>query len=220
MTYIAASADSAILDSWRTSLGQSAAMIETRNFDLLADCVASLRPRLVLLDLRLLRSSRAKAIVELRKLHSQMAIVAFVENTNDEQELALLRAGVRGVCRLDLSGEALVKVVASVSKGEVWVRRALVAKLLETLSTDPHETADHPLSELGVLTPREIEIVQLIGTGSSNKKIAQRLAITERTVKGHLTTIFRKTGTVDRVKLALLIARRHRLALLPSRTIF
>ena len=59
------------------------------------------------------------------------------------------------------------------------------------------------------LTDREREIARLIGQGSSNKRIALQLAIAERTVKAHLTEIFRKTGAVDRVKLALMVSRRH-----------
>jgi DNA-binding NarL/FixJ family response regulator len=99
--------------------------------------------------------------------------------------------------------------VNAVLQGELWIRRALVPKLLEGLQGDRNSAATGCTGRFSVLTPREIEIAGLIGQGVSNKRIARHLAIAEQTVKGHLTAIFRKIGVVDRTKLALLLAHRH-----------
>jgi two-component system NarL family response regulator len=115
---------------------------------------------------------------------------------------------VRGVCPLDATVDVLVRAVGIVLQGELWIRRALVAKLVDSLVAKDGD-ASGATGRFAILTPREIEIARLIGQGASNKRIARHLAITERTVKGHLTAIFRKTGAVDRLTLALLIARRH-----------
>ena len=93
--------------------------------------------------------------------------------------------------------------------GELWIRRGLVPKLVDSLTADHEDTMNGATGRFAVLTPREIEIARLIGQGASNKGIARQLSITERTVKAHLTMIFRKTGVEDRVKLALMVSRRH-----------
>ncbi len=92
-------------------------------------------------------------------------------------------------------------------QGEVWVKRNLVPHLIGELARltrlRTKDSAGHE-TRLGSLTPREREVVLLIGEGVNNKKIASRLMITEHTVKAHLTTIFRKLGLSGRVQLALL----------------
>jgi two-component system NarL family response regulator len=68
---------------------------------------------------------------------------------------------------------------------------------------------DGLIERLAYLTEREQEIAALVGSGGTNKQIAKQLAISERTVKAHLTEIFRKLGIADRLKLALLLATTH-----------
>jgi DNA-binding NarL/FixJ family response regulator len=137
-----------------------------------------------------------------------MRVILLADDLDEDQEIALFRSGVRGVCGLDTSADVLTRVVASVLQGELWIRRALVAKLVESFA-DSRIDATGATGRFAVLTPRETEIARLIAEGASNKRIARHLVITERTVKGHLTAIFRKTGVDDRLTLALLIARRH-----------
>jgi DNA-binding NarL/FixJ family response regulator len=207
--FVIASADAEKLDRWRAALGERAAVVEIRSAEALAECFARLQPELALLDLRLISANAGRTIVELRKASSGTRVVALTDGLEDEQELGLFRAGVRGVCARDTAANALGRVVSTVLQGELWIRRALVAKLVDSLMRPEPTVASGATGRFTVLTPREIEIVRLIGQGASNKRIARHLAITERTVKGHLTTIFRKTGAVDRLTLALLIARRH-----------
>jgi DNA-binding NarL/FixJ family response regulator len=206
--YVLASAESDLLDAWRAVLGDRAALVEIRRFDGLRECLARLAPQLLLLDLRLARAGVALGIAQLLKVSPATRIVAFSHQRGEDHELELFRAGVRGVCALGLSRETLAKAVSAVLRGEIWIRRAILPKLCESLAADRSESTG-VTGRFSVLTPREIEIARLIGQGASNKRIARHLAITEQTVKGHLTTIFRKTGVVDRVKLALLVARRH-----------
>jgi DNA-binding NarL/FixJ family response regulator len=81
--------------------------------------------------------------------------------------------------------------------------------LLDNITLVPGNVATGSTGRFAILTPREVEITRLIAQGERNKHIARYLAITERTVKNHLTAIFRKIGVVDRVKLAVLAARRR-----------
>jgi DNA-binding NarL/FixJ family response regulator len=183
-------------------------LIEIRRSDALCECLVRLQPQLLLLDLQLSRTARVQDIAQLHKASPATRIVAFAEPCDEDFELALFRAGVRGVCARDVPSDVLSKIVNAALEGELWIRRALVPKLLDGMVTDFDETSGCT-GRFALLTPRESEIARLISQGVSNKRIARHLAIAEQTVKGHLTAIFRKFGVMDRTKLALLLAHRH-----------
>ncbi|HEY6043845.1 MAG TPA: response regulator transcription factor, partial [Nitrosospira sp.] len=108
----------------------------------------------------------------------------------------------------DIEPERLKAVVEAVQQGELWIRRSLSWRLLNELvmMTREKNQIKRAVGELlANLTRREYEIATLVGNGESNKQIARRLAITERTVKAHLTEVFRKLEVADRLKLALIV---------------
>ncbi len=207
--FVLASADSATLDRWRAGFEDGAALVDIRSLELLPKCLAQLRPPLVLFDTRLARADIARTIDRLLDVRRATRIIAFSDERGEEFELALFLAGVRGLCPLDTPPSVLQEAVASVVQGELWISRALVPKLVDSLIAQRADLVTGATGRFAILTPREIEIARLIGQGASNKRIAAQLAIAERTVKAHLTEIFRKTGADDRVKLALMVSRRH-----------
>lgn len=136
-------------------------------------------------------------------------MVALSRTPDEDEGLALLRAGARGYCNLYIDPRLLGKVVNAVQGGEVWVGRRLVDRLVELVAgTSPHRAGAAGLAALEVLTPREREIARLVGEGINNKLIARRLDITERTVKAHLGSVFAKLGVSGRLQLALLVTGR------------
>jgi DNA-binding NarL/FixJ family response regulator len=203
---VIASADSQALDRWREWFGAHT-VLEIRSLDALPDCVMNLHPKLVLLDIRLQRPGLVRHLAQLLKVCPETCVVVLAQDCSEEMELALFRAGVRGVCALAIGQEMLSKVANAVLAGELWIRRSLVPKLLDSIASEPANASGGTTGRFANLTPREVEITHLIAKGESNKHIARYLAITERTVKNHLTAIFRKIGVVDRVKLAVLAAR-------------
>jgi two-component system nitrate/nitrite response regulator NarL len=206
--FVIASADPDMLDRWRAALGERAATVEVRRADALTECLARLQPQLMLLDVALAHVHTVRVVADLVRRSPGTWIVALADGLDEEQELALFRAGVRGVCALDCGTILLNRVVNAVLRGELWIRRPLVSKLIDSLNARPAEL--HGVTgRFAILTPREIEIAKMIGEGASNKHIARHLSITEQTVKGHLTAIFRKIGVDDRLRLALLVAGRH-----------
>lgn len=207
--FVLASSNSATLERWRAAFEDGTSLVEVRSLDSLPQCLTQLRPPIVLFDTRLARAGIARAIDLLLQVRRETRIIAFADECDDEFELPLFLAGARGICALDATPAVLQQAVAAVVRGELWIRRAMVPQLMESLGEQKQDLSTGATGRFAILTPREIEIARLIGQGASNKRIALQLAIAERTVKSHLTEIFRKTGTDDRVKLALLVSRRH-----------
>jgi DNA-binding NarL/FixJ family response regulator len=208
--YVLASPDTQTLQHWRTAFDDSVAVVEVRTLDALMQCLGRLRSDALLCDLNIARHGLVRVLDQMLSTRRDLKIIASgPAGVSEDQELALFMAGARGYCARDLPSGTLRQAVEAVLRGELWIRRALVPKLVDSLTTIEDATTSGATGRFAILTPREIEIAQLIGRGVSNKLIARQLAITERTVKAHLTTIFRKTGTEDRVKLALFVSRRH-----------
>lgn len=137
-----------------------------------------------------------------RCLSSQRPVVLFGMPPGEEPALEALRAGARGVLTQDDGVDELSRAARRVHAGQVSAPDTVVAHALDLLSALPaaQGRAAHP--GLG-LTPREQDIAQRLAGGLSNREIAARSAISEATVKAHLTRIFRKLGVRDRIQLAL-----------------
>lgn len=123
---------------------------------------------------------------------------------DDEWALAALRSGARGILLKDAGVDQLVKAVHVVCDGQIWAPNQAVARALGLLFSlsDPH--APRGSGPAVLLTPREKEIVRHTLRGLSNKEIADRMAITQATVKAHLTSVFRKLSVRDRIQLVVL----------------
>jgi DNA-binding NarL/FixJ family response regulator len=167
------------------------------------------KPRLVLLDINLPGIDAPKGILELQRLSIDTRFVILGTPDCDDAEVALFRNGARGCCPADSNDDHYQRVIAAVLRGEVWIRRSLTAQLLEQLGERMRAATQAKKPDAGILedlTKREREIANLVANGESNKIIARQLDITERTVKAHLTEVFRKLGVPDRLKLALLMS--------------
>ena len=206
--FLIATASEETLARWKQGLEGFAPLWVVTDLDSLAEGMRRRKPQVLLLDLDLPGLDDMTIIAGLRKLNCATNIVALSGAIPDETELALFKAGVRGCCRSDIDPQLLKRIVIAVQQGEVWIRRTLTPRLLDelgALSPDETQPARAIVGRLADLTERQLEIAALVGTGDSNKQIARQLVITERTVKAHLTEIFRKLGVADRLKLALIV---------------
>jgi two-component system, NarL family, nitrate/nitrite response regulator NarL len=122
-----------------------------------------------------------------------------------DRALTALATGARGYCHALAAPEMLRDVAAAVCHGGLWVGADLVQRLLRSLPTPSAELVD---DDLALLSERERETAQLVAEGLSNKEIARKLEITERTVKAHVSSVFAKLGLRDRLQLALRFGRR------------
>jgi two-component system, NarL family, nitrate/nitrite response regulator NarL len=170
----------------------------------------TLKPDVLLLDLSMPRVSGMEALRRLASLHSQTRPILFVESPEKSQVVEALKLGARGILPRRTTTQMLLKCIRAVASGEYWVGHQNISDLIECIrTTDPKtETRD---SNGFRLTRRELEIVNSIVDGYTNREIAKRFSISEQTVKHHLTSIFEKVGVTNRLELAL-FAMHQRLA--------
>ena len=133
-----------------------------------------------------------------------------------EQHRRAVCLGAKGIVPKEQSIETLLQAIEKVRAGEVWLDPALTAAALHALtrSTGPKQMTPEQ-AQIAALTAREREVIALVGAGLRNKQVAQRLLISETTVRHHLTAIFDKLGIAWRLEL-MIYAYRHGLAPLPT----
>jgi DNA-binding NarL/FixJ family response regulator len=173
---------------------------------------ASEQPNIILLDLDLGDANGLDLIPELTAAAAQARIIILTGVRDAELHQSAVRLGAMGVVLKSKAAEVLIKAISKVYAGEVWLDSTTTAKLLGELSRPrPKQPADPEAAKIATLTKREREIIPLVGEGLKNKQIADRLFISETTVRHHLASIFDKLGVSDRFGL-IILAYRHGLA--------
>jgi DNA-binding NarL/FixJ family response regulator len=206
------------LASWKRGLNgfASTTLIIDRlvidRLDTLRDDVVRIKPEVLLLDFDLLGLKGMSGVASLKRLCTETKVIVLSGDIAEDLEWGLLKAGVRGCCRNDIKPTLLKQVVMAVQLGELWIRRALTCRLIDELgkTTSKNKAYRASLGLLNQLTQREYDIAVRVGNGDSNKQIAHACAITERTVKAHLTEVYLKLGVIDRVNLALVLSSDNR----------
>ncbi len=159
----------------------------------LAAALASTPCDVLLLDLLMERS----ALEDIAALAEQVRIIVVTASERPEDALAAVRLGARAVVRKRFAIETLMAAVRAVADGYVWLPPELQAEV----------TAEWRAPRGERLTGREREIVRYVALGLRNAEVAQRLHISEVTVKTHLNNVFQKLGVRDRVELTLYAVR-------------
>jgi two-component system NarL family response regulator len=153
------------------------------------------RPDVTLLDSRMPELNGLGAIKEIRELDDNAHIIVLTTYDGDEDIYRAIKAGAKGYLLKETARDALVESVRKVHAGETDLPPALAAKLAERLS--------------GVaLSAREIEVLQRMTAGKSNKEIGAELFISEGTVKSHVKSIFTKLCVVSRTEAVAVATRR------------
>ncbi|WP_304511668.1 helix-turn-helix transcriptional regulator [Desulfobacula sp.] len=117
-----------------------------------------------------------------------------------EQAMRLLRRGVRAYGNRHMHEENLHQAVFALKSGQIWLPPAIVNRMITALPANKSEKKEEPW--LKDLTLREAEVAKWLVNGLSNREIGEKMFISIRTVKAHLTSIFKKTGCRDRLELA------------------
>jgi len=166
------------------------------------------RDLLVILHLDMPGVEAVDLVSDLLRRHPSTRIFSMTSRPEPGQGVELARAGVRGYGNCWMHPRTLSQSASLIQAGEVWLGLEVIQHLIKGVSdgraADRKENSQFS-SRLSDLTAREHEIAQRVASGESNKLIGYELGITERTVKAHLGNIFQKTGTRNRLQLALLI---------------
>jgi DNA-binding NarL/FixJ family response regulator len=170
-------------------------------------------PDVVVLDAELLRPDNAEDIPTL--VNGRFARVLVFSGVNDSKlhETAILR-GASGVVHKDESPEILLKAIAKIHEGQLWLDRSTTGRIFVELSRrKPDPSLDPARRKLASLTEREQDVVRTLVTqpGSDNKKLASSLHIGEHTLRNHLSRIYDKLGVPNRLELYV-FAQRHGLS--------
>ena len=171
--------------------------------------VDDLHPDILLLDVAMPKVSGLEALETLVEMPAQPKVILLTAAIDRADIVKALQIGARGVVLKESATSMLLKAIRIVMDGGYWVGRESVSDLLLALrSLGPAPERPEPLPAFS-LTPREIQIVGLILAAAGNKKIADTLNISEKTVKHHLTNIFEKLGVSNRLELALYAAQNN-----------
>jgi two-component system nitrate/nitrite response regulator NarL len=162
-----------------------------------------LSPDLLLLDIAMPRLSGLEALRHLSISESPVLTVLLGESLDNGKLIEAVRLGARGVVFKDSPPSLLVKALRSVIAGQYWLGRDTVGDLVRSLQKKESAPAVPDAGPGSRLTPREREMIAAVTAGRSNKEIAAKLALSEDTVKHHLTNIFDKLGLSNRIELAV-----------------
>jgi DNA-binding NarL/FixJ family response regulator len=162
--------------------------------------VKDLEPDVVLMDLRMPVMDGVEATRTITS-DSTARVVVLTTFTDDESILPALRAGAAGFLTKDASAEEIEAAIRAVHRGQTWLDPIAQARVVSALSdTPPMDQTPAPRDVPDNLTPREIEVLTLIGEGFSNQEIGGQLFLSQATVKSHINRVFAKTGVRDRAQ--------------------
>jgi NarL family two-component system response regulator LiaR len=162
--------------------------------------VARLRPDVVLIDLVMPELDGLEAITRIRARDPDVKIIVLTSFAGDDQVLPAVRAGACGYLLKDVEPAELERAIRAAHQGHALLDPAVTAQVLREV------TRPRPADRL---TPRERQVLALLGEGRSNREIARALVVTEKTVKTHVSNILAKLGLADRTQAAIYAVREH-----------
>jgi len=163
---------------------------------------------LIIIDSQKLEQNR-DLILTLNQKTSKILVSG--KKLTEKAQINALMQGAMGYCELEESPKLFIHAVDTVLKGDIWIQRHLIPRVIGALvklnnKKEQQTVLSNCDSELlQELSPRELEVAHMVSAGENNKEIAKQLTISERTVKAHLTSTFKKLNVPDRLHLALLM---------------
>jgi DNA-binding NarL/FixJ family response regulator len=167
--------------------------------------VKQTNPDVLMLDLRMPNLNGLAALEALQHMNQQTRIIVLTASDDKDEFVLAMKLGCRGILLKQSEPELIVKCIRKVHGGEIWLDSYTTAAVINQFSKGT--PSDHGIAwagrERNPLSAREREIVSLIAQGYKNKEMAEKMFISEQTVKNHLHNIFDKLGVSDRLELAL-----------------
>ena len=165
------------------------------------DAATRLRPDVILMDLVMPALDGVAAMRLLRERLPETRVIVLTSFLDDDKLLPALRAGAAGYLLKNAEPQEVVRAVRAAHAGQTVIDPVVAARLVETLAADDRG------DPIDLLTPREREVLVLIGRGYANKRIALELGLAEKTVKAHVGHVLAKLGVSDRTQAAIAAVR-------------
>ncbi len=205
-----ASPSKALCRRWREALAGARPIHEIGDKQALFHFLRESKPSVLLVDYDNDHFGTISFLRAMIKTSPSTRVIVFTNDPTANGAVAAIKSGAKGYGPKNLSGSLIRKAAHAVGDGEIWIGRKYVSMLIQEITSfnlrkevDLNSGKNRPAPVLDTLSARQREIISLIATGKPNKAISSHLSISEKTVKAHLTTIFRKLGVSGRTQLAL-----------------
>ena len=168
--------------------------------------VQSLDPDVLLLDLRMPNLDGLSALQALQQTNKRTRVIVLTASEDKNEFVQAMKLGCSGIVLKQTAPDLIVKSIRKVNAGEIWLDSHTTAAVMRQFSTGLESSGSGGGArgrERNPLSTREREIVALVAQGYKNKEMAEKMFISEQTVKNHLHNIFDKLGVSDRLELAL-----------------
>ncbi|MGI6778188.1 MAG: response regulator [Acetivibrionales bacterium] len=159
------------------------------------------KPNIILMDINMPGTNGLQAIKELRQERISARIIVLTIHEDREYLFKTLQMGAEGYVLKDAEPSVLIDAIRSVNSGESYIQPNMTKALVKEFNRVTLHEKDRQLENN--LTSREIEVLELIAEGMINKEIARQLYISEKTVKNHVSNIFKKLNVSDRTQAAI-----------------
>jgi len=172
-----------------------------------ADLARRLQPDVILLDLVMPEMDGIQATPQIVAHSPHSRVIILTSFGEEDKVLPAIRAGAHGYLLKDISPEDLIRAVRDAYLGRAPLHPDIARKLMSAVATKEQPPAGHPLASPDELTAREVEVLRLIAGGLNNREIAEKLVISDKTVKTHVSSILAKLHLEDRTKAAIYAVR-------------
>jgi DNA-binding NarL/FixJ family response regulator len=170
------------------------------------DKVRELDPDVLLLDLRMPNLDGLSALHAMQQSNKRTRVIVLTASEDKNEFVQAMKLGCAGIVLKQTPPEQIVKSIRKVHGGEIWLDSQITAAVMRQFAAPGAVSAGGVTGktrERSPLSTREREIVQLVAQGHKNKEMAEKMFISEQTVKNHMHNIFDKLGVADRLELAL-----------------
>ncbi len=167
------------------------------------DLAAQLRPDVILMDIQMPRKNGVQAITDIKDANHDARILVLTSYSEDETVFAAIKAGALGYLLKDSSPNELIQAIRNVYEGRSSLHPDIALKVIQELNKPSSKLP--PTEE--PLTEREVEVLQQVARGLSNQDIAEKLVVSERTVRTHISNILGKLHLANRTQAALYALR-------------
>lgn len=165
--------------------------------------VARALPDIVLLEPDGICDEECCLIAQIHSAAPRARLLLVTQANDTRLQQRWVQLGAMGIVLKDQTAEMLLKAIHKVYAGEAWLERSMIASVITQFARG-QDTAETPeQARIALLSPRERAVIELIGKGMKNKEVAEQLAVSEFTVRHHLTSIFSKLQVNDRLELII-----------------